>query len=103
MNDIILKILECVISIAVIVICRYVIPAIKSKVGVQQYELALTYIMEVVKACQQTLEDNNFKKETATEQVSKFLESKGIKMSSEEIDILIESAVRELKAQEGRI
>ena len=101
MEDIILKIVECIISIAIIVLCRYAIPFIKSKIGAEKYNLAISYVTAVVAAMQQTLTDNNIKKETAVEKVREFLAEKGISLTEEQIDTLIEGAVKNLKLEEA--
>ena len=50
---------------------------------------------------QQTLTDNNIKKETAVEKVREFLAEKGISLTEEQIDTLIEGAVKNLKLEEA--
>ncbi|MCD8028789.1 MAG: phage holin [Erysipelotrichaceae bacterium] len=100
MNDIIMIILEAIVSIAIVVVARYIVPAIKENMGTSNYETLLSFINSVVYAMQQTLEDNDEKKMTATAYVTEWVNDHGIDITSEQIDILIEAAVKELKLLE---
>lgn len=93
MNDIMFEILKAVVSISVIAIMRYVIPMLKDN---YQYRL----VLNAVKAAEQQYKDatGSDKREVvikyATEQLNKW----GLKITDEQLRILLESAVYEINA-----
>ena len=102
MQDIIMTILECIATVIVIVVARYAIPAINTKVAGTKYEALVAYIEKVVYAMQQTLVDNEEKKAEAVTKVTDYLDNQGLKVSEDEINVLIEAAVKQMKIEENK-
>ena len=97
MNEIILNVLELVIVIAVALITRYVIPWVKSNIAINENTVLLTLVDAAVMYAEQTMEGGQTKKEAVTEFLKKELEERGIKVTDEQIDALIEAAVFAMK------
>lgn len=99
MDDSIFEICRVVATLAGLVVAYYVIPALKAVVARHIDEDILDFVKSAVYAAQQTLTDNGIKKKYVLKVVSEWLTDKGIKMTDEQIDILIESAVLAMKTQ----
>lgn len=90
-------ILEAVLMLAVALITAFVIPYIKKKVGAENMDEFLAWVDIAVAAAEQLFDsaDGNKKKMY----VVKFLESKGFKVDTEDLDNAIEAAVLHLHDQ----
>ena len=89
MTDVYKMVFEIIISIIAIVLTFYIVPLLRQK---KLYDL----VKIAVEAAEQIYKESglgSIKKEW----VLSFLESKGCKVTSDEIDAMIESAVRRLK------
>lgn len=84
-----------VIAISVIV-TRFLIPYLKTKMSKDQRELLLTVVNQAVLAAEQIYAHADKSGKTKKQYVIDFIKSRGIKISNEEIDVLIEAAVKEL-------
>lgn len=103
MDELMLKILELVVTIATMVIARYAVPYLKTLVGTAQLDRVKTYVQIAVEAVEQIVtkeKSGQEKKEMVVDYVTNVLISKGIIITAEDLDMLIESAVRTMKQME---
>lgn len=102
MNDIIFETLKLVVMLAVLVFTRYLIPLVKNKVGNDKMETITKWAKYAVLKAQQVMqaETGAEKKAYVTEFLKKLLQAKNISVSDEQLDILIEAAVKEMKMEE---
>lgn len=99
MNEIVFTILKCIITVAAILVARYVIPYLKSLTANNQYALACDIVTVAVNAVEQTItgkKQGDVKKETVLESVKAELNRRGIEITAAQLDELIEAAVFEL-------
>lgn len=98
MNDVVTIIARAVISVAVILVCRYVWPAIKVKI-------AGTWMEHAVYAMQQTnaMGSGADKKQKVLESVRQVLKDLHINVPDELLDVMLEAAVHQMKIEEGRV
>lgn len=105
MDEVMLVILEAVVSIIVILISRYAIPYIKALTASEKYAGLMDIVIVAVKAAEQTIKESGkgkAKKAQVVAFVSHWLEENGIHISEDELDRLIESAVLNLKLEMER-
>lgn len=102
MKDIIFEVVNLVVMIAALVVVRYVVPWIRKKLGddklntiAQWAEKAVLYAEQVMTAA--TGEE---KKEAVTAIIKEIVEANNISITDEQIDILIESAVKQMNMSE---
>ena len=103
MNDILFEILKAVVIVAVMVVTRYVVPWIKSKISESQYAVVVALIETAVAAAEQTITaegSGEEKKAQVLEYVQTELAERGITITDEQLDTLIEAAVYALNAAE---
>lgn len=105
MRDIILELLKLTIMIATLVITRYVVPWIKAKTQSDTMSVLIDWVMQAVMAAEQTHDAGSGaeKKAIVTEFIKKLLIQKNISLSDEEIEMLIEAAVRQMKMEDGTV
>ena len=103
MNDIIFEIVKVVVMVAALVITRYLIPWLKEKIGADKLAVAEKWARYAVLKAQQVLWDESGKDRKAyvTEFLKEILIAKNIALSDEQLDVLIEAAVKEIKMQEN--
>ena len=101
MNDVTFLILKCVLSIAVALITAYLIPYIKSKTSTETQNMVADVVSVAVKAAEQTMEQGKVKKEAVMDYVMNWLALHNVKMSSAQVDQLIECIVYELKREKS--
>ena len=78
------------------VLTYYIIPWIKSMYEINTDEKFKKFVNDAVKAAEQTIKESGSgakKKELVIDQAKAWLEKRGIQMSSEDIDLLVESLV----------
>lgn len=95
-SDQIVIIIQALVPIISIILTAVIIPLIRAKTTTAQRENMAFWVESAVLAAEQIYSSpqmGKFKKEY----VSKFLAEKGINLTLEEVDVLIESAVNELK------
>ena len=96
LNLILPNILEIIVTIISLVIARYVIPCIKKDLVPWLKEKRLHNIIKsFVQAVEKMAESGAIAKESKKQKVIELLETKGI-VVTEEVSMLIESAVKEL-------
>lgn len=99
MNEIMTIIVKAVISVVVIAISIYLVPLAKTLLDRIQDDKIKKIILDAVWAAQQTITDNVEKKNYVLGIVSNWLINHKINLSPEEIDMLIESTVLEMKTE----
>lgn len=105
MRDIILELLKLTIMIAIFLITRYAIPFIRAKTENSVMQALIDWTVQAVLAAEQTHDAGSGveKKAIVTEFIKKMLLQKNIALSDEEINMLIEAAVRQMKMEDGTI
>lgn len=93
MNDITFMILKIVVSVAIALVTGFLIPYIKNQTNIMQNEELLAIVKIAVQAAEQTLKGGEVKKADVVKFVSDWLTEHGIKITAEQLDKLIESAV----------
>lgn len=103
MNEIIFEIIKVVVMVIVLVITRYLVPLLKEKVGADKLAQAEKWAKYAVLKAQQVLwtEDGPDKKAYVTEFLKEILMAKNIALSDEQLDVLIEAAVKQMKIEEN--
>lgn len=93
MNEIILNILELVVVIAVALITRYVIPWVKSNIAVNENAILIDLVNAAVLYAEQTMDGGKVKKDAVMALVASELAKRGINITEEQINALVEAAV----------
>ena len=96
MNDIIQNVIEIVIGVAVIIVVRYLIPYIKSKVKDTEYAAIYSIVEDAVKMAEQTMKAKGAgaeKKATVLNVVKQIMAENSYQMSDEQLNNMIESIV----------
>lgn len=103
MNEIIFEVIKIVVMVAALVITRYLIPWLKEKIGADKLATAEKWAKYAVLKAQQVLweQDGQDKKAYVTEFLKEILIAKNIALSDEQLDVLIEAAVKQMKIEEN--
>lgn len=99
MDQILFSILQCVLVIVAGLITRYVVPWLKTKLDAEKFNTLEQWVKLAVAAAEQVYCKNcqGIEKKTyVMVELKKYLASKGIKITEEQLDILIEAAVKEM-------
>jgi hypothetical protein len=91
------EVLQAIVTLAIAIITVFVIPYIKSKTTATQQANIKYWVSVAVSAAEQIYKAYPKSGDEKKEYVIEFLESKGIKLTIEELEALIESAVNKLK------
>lgn len=94
-GEVFVRIVLGVISILGVIITYMVVPFLKSKTSKEQRETIMFWVSVAVSAAEQIFNERGMGEEKKKFVVG-FLVEKGIKVSLDELDVLIESAVKEL-------
>jgi hypothetical protein len=88
---------------AIVALAKYYIPMVKAKLGESEFALARETALMVVRALEQSPAyqtwDGAAKKQKAINQLANWFESRGLPVSADLIDALIESAVQQIKGE----
>lgn len=105
MRDIYLEIAKLVLMILAALITRYAIPWIRAKTENSVMQALIDWTMQAVMAAEQTHDAGTGaeKKAIVTEFIKRLLIQKNISLSDEEIEMLIEAAVRQMKMEDGTV
>ena len=103
MDELTFMILKVIVSIATALITVYLIPYIKSQTKNKQQEELLAMVDVAVKAAEQSIKNGQTKKLEATEFVTKWLNERGIKITEDQLDKLIEAAVYTMNNESNTI
>ncbi len=103
MNDIVFEIVKVVVMVAALLITRYLVPWLKEKIGADKLAMAEKWAKYAVLKAQQILWDETGKDRKAyvTEFLKEILIAKNIALSDEQLDVLIEAAVKQMKIEEN--
>lgn len=103
MNDIVFEIVKVVVMVAALLITRYLVPWLKEKIGADKLAMAEKWAKYAVLKAQQVLWDETGKDRKAyvTEFLKEILIAKNIALSDEQLDVLIEAAVKQMKIEEN--
>lgn len=103
MNEILFEIIKVIVMLAALVITRYLVPWIKEKIGADKLAEAEKWAKYAVLKAQQVLweESGADRKAYVTEFLKEILIAKNIALSDEQLDVLIEAAVKQMKIAEN--
>lgn len=104
MNDILFELLKLIVMIAVLFVMRYAIPWLRARIGVEKMTEIEKWAEKAVLMAQQVYwnKSGEERKEIVTEFLREMLIVKNISISGEQLEILIEAAVKQMKIEEGR-
>lgn len=92
------KIFEAIITLLFALISVFVVPYVKKKISAEKLSEILKWVMKAVEAAEQIYKESGMGKEKK-KFVENFLTEHGISVDIEQLDVLIESAVWELKKE----
>lgn len=94
------EILKLVVIVSVILITRYLVPFLTSKIKNTRYAEFVDMVAEAVRWAQQTVGEHQgeHKKEMVVDFLSRLALEKNLNISAEQLEVLIESAVYAMKA-----
>lgn len=103
MDEIIFELVKIVVMVVALVIARYLVPWLKQKIGAEKVAEVSMWAKQAVLMAQQVYKDwdGQDKKAFVTKYLKKILTAKNISLTDEDIDILIEAAVKQMKMQEN--
>lgn len=103
MSEILFELLKVIVMVAVILITRYVVPWVREHIGADKLALAEKWARYAVLKAQQVMWSDNGpeRKAYVTEFLKELLIEKNIALSDEQLDILIEAAVKQMKIEEN--
>ena len=103
MNEIVFEIIKVIVMVAALIITRYLVPWIKNKIGADHLAVAEKWAKYAVLKAQQVLwaEKGQDRKAYVTEFLKEILIAKNIALSDEQMDVLIEAAVKQMKIEEN--
>lgn len=89
--------------IAALAITRYLVPWLREKIGADRLAMAEKWARYAVLKAQQALweKDGQDKKAYVTGFLEEILIAKGIALSDEQVDVLVEAAVKQMKMEEA--
>lgn len=104
MSEVTFEALKLVVMVVAILIARYLIPWFKASIDEHQMNQIITIVESGVQMAQQvhSSETGEARKQIVVNYVHRMLSQKGLHMSEEELDVLIEAFVKQLKVAEGR-
>lgn len=103
MDEIIFEIIKLIVMVAALVVARYLVPWIKEKIGAEKLAVIEKWAKAAVLNAQQTLWESSGedKKAFVTKFLKELLIAKNIALSDEQLDVLIEAAVKQMKIEEN--
>jgi LL-H family phage holin len=103
MTDLVFYIINLLLVIIISLIARHVIPYLKEQLGAEKLEAIEKWTNYAVLAAEQTLQtqSGSNKKAYVTQFLKELLTAKNLALSDEQINILIESAVKAMNAGTG--
>ena len=104
MDEIIYTAVRLVVMVTSVVVARYLIPWLEVNIDHQKFNEVVTWVNQAVMCAQQLMSDADGaeKKQTVMIFLQRLMEEKGIAITDEQLDTLIESAVKQMKISEGR-
>ncbi|MCM1559622.1 MAG: phage holin [Butyrivibrio sp.] len=103
MNEIIFEVIKIIVMVAALVVARYLVPWLKEKIGIDKLAQVEKWARYAVEMAQQVhwSQPGEDRKAIVTEFLREILIAKNISISEEQLDVLIEAAVKEMKMQES--
>jgi LL-H family phage holin len=103
MSEIIFEVIKIVVMVAALLVTRYLVPWIKEKIGADKLAVAEKWAKYAVLKAQQVMYEENGQERKAyvTEFLKEILLAKNISLSDEQVDVLIEAAVKQMKIEEN--
>lgn len=104
MNEMVMEILRVIVMLAVLLVTRYLVPWIKAKIGAEQLAEVKTWVNAAVLMAQQVYDAKTGaeRKAIVVDLIRDMLIKKNIDISIEQLDTLIEAAVKAMKMQEKK-
>lgn len=104
-NELIKYLMEAAIVVVFIIVARYLIPMIKNKLGEDKFNEVAAWVKFAVLKAEQVLvaETGEEKKEYVISFIDELLEENKINITAEQLDVLIESAVKEMNIAQNKI
>ena len=105
MNEIIFEIVRAVLVICIMVLVRYAVPFLKSKINGTELEWIYNWVVKAVKAAEQTnLGEHNgsYKKAIVKEFLQNVAKEKNLSITDAQLENLIESAVYAMKQEDAK-
>ena len=99
------SLIEAVLTVVILVVVRYVVPAIKTTVGEKNLQEVVSWVTVFVQAAEMKFLGNKTgaeKKAYVVDLLTKELNKRKIEITDEQMDALIESAVKQLKIAEEK-
>ncbi len=105
MNEIIFEIVRAALVICIMVLVRYAVPFLKSKINGTELEWIYDWAVKAVKAAEQTnLGEHNgsYKKAIVKEFLQNVAKEKNLSITDAQLENLIESAVYAMKQEDAK-
>lgn len=102
MDEIIFEVIKIVVMVVALVVARYLVPWLKEKIGADRMAQIEKWTKYAVEMAQQVhwSQPGKDRKAIVTEFLREILTAKNISISDEQLDVLIEAAVKEMKMQD---
>lgn len=103
MNEIVFEVLRLVVLLAVFVVTCYLIPWIRGKIGQDRMDAVTGWVNAAVLMAQQVYSARTGaeRKAIVIDMLRNILTTKNISISDDQLEILIEAAVKAMKMKEG--
>lgn len=103
MNEILFEVLKLIVLIAVFLVICYLIPWIRMKIGQDRLDAITKWVNTAVLMVQQVYytKSGAERKAIVVDILRKMLVAKNISITDEQIDMLIEAAVKQMKMSES--
>lgn len=104
MADIIFEIIKIIVMLAALLVARYVVPLMNEMVKDSKIRQILELTKQGVLAVQQkySLESGETRKEMVKVFLEDFLKEKNLSLTDEQVEILIEAAVKQMKMEQEK-
>lgn len=105
MNDIIFEAIRAALVITIMIVARYAVPYIKSKINGSELEWIYAWAVKAVKAAEQTQTGEHmgkYKKSIVKEFIQNVAREKNFSITDDQIENLIEAAVYAMKQEDAR-
>jgi LL-H family phage holin len=103
MSEILFYLIQLIIAVVVLLATKYAVPYLKEKIGTEQLLVAEKWAKYAVLTAQQTLtaSSGTEKKTYVTDFLKELLRAKDISLTDEQLNVLIESAVKAMKMEDN--
>lgn len=104
MSEILVEILKVIVMLAVLLVTRYMIPWIRELIGAKQMEEIRAWVNDAVLMAQQVYDakPGAERKAIVVDLLRNMLIKKNIDISAEQLDTLIEAAVKAMKMKDNK-